>query len=343
MKAAKILVVGSAHLDVLAKFSESGQESAVDKIGSSIDFGFGGSALNIAAWLQELGHKPYLLTAINKSSFTGQAVLNAMRAGGLSRKYVIDDPQLPDSAFVAEVSERSLHSAVSYMGVGESGRIIGRFRAIVSRFEWVVLDCNLSYDMIGEIADICARRSIALVCVATSDVKARRLIATQSHGSRAMCMNRREASSIMSEISIPADGWAELRIALNCSTLLVTAGNAGWHLATESEVTHYPPPVGVVPETTVGAGDATCAGLINAIVRGQPVPGEVNRVVARALRSRFSTGFSERTSPNALQQFVRKRRIRNITLAVLIMLAAAVAGRFVELALNWLWQVVPVF
>ena len=139
MKATRILVVGSAHLDVLASFDPAKQEDMVDVIGGKVEFGFGGTALNIAAWLKDMGHKPFLCTAINKLSFTGQAIHDAMTAGGLSSKHVIDDHSLPDSAFVAHVDatgNRNLHSAVSFMGVSESNRLIDRLRRVVSRCRW---------------------------------------------------------------------------------------------------------------------------------------------------------------------------------------------------------------
>lgn len=68
MKRVKILVIGSAHIDVLAEFDDSDQKTEIDKIGNSVSFGFGGTALNIAAHLQELKHKPFVMTSLNKSS-----------------------------------------------------------------------------------------------------------------------------------------------------------------------------------------------------------------------------------------------------------------------------------
>ena len=333
---AKILVIGSAHLDVLAEFNNFGQENAIDKIGSSVNIGFGGTALNITAWLQELGQKPYLLTAINKSSFTGQTVINAMRAGGLAHKYVIDDKELPDSAFVATVSNRRLHSAVSYMSVNESGSIGEKIEKIVTKFRWVVFDCNLSYGTIERIAEICQRRQIGLIGAATSDTKAARLAATRAYGTRALSMNHREAVILGRELGIVADDFDRLRATLNTRALLVTAGADGWHLAQDNgEMLSYPPPAGIVPVTTIGAGDAACAGLVDALIDRDPIPDRVNRVVARALRSRFPTRFAERTSPDALGRFAQSQNQKRILLAVLSAFALVAFGWFVKVVLTW--------
>jgi len=338
MSPAKILVIGSAHLDILAEFDDAGQESAIDKIGSRVDIGFGGTALNIAAWLQDLEHKPYLLTAINKASFTGQAVLSALRAGKLSRKYIIDDDQLQDSVFVATIKNKSLHAATSYMGVSESACIINRLEAIIPRFRWVVFDCNLSEDVIGKIAAICLNRQIPAIGAATSDTKATRLIAARSYGTRALCMNRREASAIMKKLDLHGEELSELRTALSTKTLLVTAGDKGWHLV-EDSAAHYPPPAGIVPETTIGSGDAACAGLVNALVRKEPIPDIVKNMATRALRSRFPSGFAERISADALRRSARNRRKRQVILGVLGIVAAAALGWFVAQSLEWLLRI----
>ncbi|MDD9863362.1 MAG: PfkB family carbohydrate kinase [Gammaproteobacteria bacterium] len=336
MTSAKVLVIGSAHLDILAEFDDTNQENAVDKIGSGVNFGIGGTAINIAAWLQELEHKPYLLTAINKASFTGQAVLNALRAGRLSPKYILDDPKLRDSAFVAAVSNKRLHSAISCMGVAESRRLIGRLEATIPQFHWVVFDCNLSRGAIEKIAEICRRRHIHAVGAATSDTKATRLTVTRPYGTRALCMNRHEANALTKELGLPDGELRELRTALNTKTLLVTAGDEGWHLAEEDDVTKYKGPEGIVPETDIGAGDAACAGLVHALAQGESIQDTVNGMAGDALRSRLPTSFAERISADALRKFVRNRRKYRIILGVLGIVAVATLGWFVEKILEWL-------
>lgn len=319
----------------MADFNVSGQANAIDKIGSGITLGFGGTALNIASWLRELGHKPYLLTAIDQTTFTGQAIMNALRAGGLSRKYVIDDPQLSDSAFVGALSNGDLHFAVSYMAVSESGRLERALNKVVPRFDWVVFDCNLSNWMIGTIADICKDHGNNLIGAGTSETKIERLSAVQPHGLKAASMNLREASALMSSKEVKPNQLLQLRNQLNCSTLIVTLGEEGWYLV-RNEVEHHPPPLGVNPTTTVGAGDAACAGLVNALVAQRPIPEEVNRVVARALRSKFPTTFSERTSAEVLPRIMRRRRmIRNGILSVSLFLVGCILTWVVEHGLAW--------
>ena len=335
MKSVEILVIGSAHVDILAEFNDSGQEHAIDKTGSGVHFGFGGTALNITAWLDELGHKPYLFTAVDHSSFTGQAVLNAIRAGSLSRKYVIDDGQLSESAFVGSLNNGDLHSAVSYMAVGESGRMESMLPGVVPKFDWVVFDCNLSRWMIGAIAEICRDSGITLIGTATSDTKVDRLSAAARYGISAVSMNLREAGVLMGRDEVRPEELPGLRDTLNCDTLMVTAGEDGWYLVQE-EVEHYPPPLGADPTTTVGAGDAACAGLINALALQRPIPEEVNRVVARALRSRFPTEFSERTSPDVLPRIIRRRRIvRSGVLSVSLFFVGVVLTWIIEHGLSW--------
>ncbi|MCY4155400.1 MAG: PfkB family carbohydrate kinase [Gammaproteobacteria bacterium] len=332
MKRLKILVIGSAHLDVLAEFDDSNQKTEIDKIGNSVSFGFGGTALNVAAHLQEMKHKPFVMTSLNKSSMAGKAIINAFRSGRLSGKYLINEPELPDSTFVGAIKNKSLCFAVSYMSVGESLRIVSELEHALKKFNWVVFDCNLAAGIIQKIAEVCRNRKINLVGTATSDKKAGRLLATSSYGTTALCMNMSEADVLMSKCEINSD-LTNLRKSINTKTLMVTQGNKGWYLV-QDEKTHYAPPQGIVPVTTLGAGDAACAGLINALMRELPIENEVNSVTARALRSRFPTGFAERTTTEAIHGYTRKRRILEIagiiitTISVIIGLADVVKTFF---------------
>lgn len=341
MSATDILVIGSAHLDVLAGFDDRGQEKATDKIGSGVSFGFGGTALNVATWLQECGHRPYLLTALNTSSFAGQAILDAMRAGGLSRRYVLDDGELPDGAFVALVHKGDLRSAVSCTRVDESRKLAGRLEKILTRFSWAVFDCNLSTGVIGLIAEVCRRRSIHAIGAATSDTKAGRLQAILPHGVFALCMNRREASVLSASLEIADNAWDELRNRLKADTMIITDAASGWYLIQkDKDVAHYDPPPGIVPVTTLGSGDATCAGLIHALIRQLPVEEEINRMVVQSLRSRLPTKFAERTSPEAMRRFVHKRRAVHRFLAMLAFVAVVTLTWFIEHILAWLLALV---
>lgn len=316
MKPVKILVIGSAHLDILAEFDDSEQKTEIDKIGNSVSFGFGGTALNIAAHLQDLKHKPFVLTSLNKSSMAGQAILNAFRASRLHRKYLIDEPELPDSTFVGAIKDKSLYFAVSYMSVGESRQIVSKLERALLKFNWVVFDCNLSQSVIVKIAGICCDHKINLIGAATSELKADRLLATQPYGTTALCMNMSEAHVLLDALNINDENLVDLRNKLKTKILMVTQGEQGWYLI-QDEATHYDPPAGIVPVTTLGAGDAACAGLINALIRSQPIPDEVNGAALRALRSRFPSGFAERTSTEALSKFTRKRHLIEIASIVI--------------------------
>lgn len=338
MKPIEILVIGSVHLDIVAAFSHSGQEQAIDRIGNAVGFSIGGTSLNIAAWLKECGHKPYLLTALNKSSPTGQFVMSALRAGKLSRKHIVDDSNLSDSAFVAMVNEEGqLQSAVSHMSVQESNRITECLEPIVSQFKWVVFDCNLSAGDIEQISGICRDREIQLIGAATSDSKADRLAATCINGTLAVCMNRNEADVLAKTFQLNVDGSydEELRKRLRAEQVIITEGAKGWRIVS-NEITCFEPPRGTLPVNTIGAGDAVCAGLIEALVTGKPIDQSVERLTRLALSSRFPTTFARRTSPRALSGFIRKRRVARIALSAALFVGGIVITWFIESGLSWL-------
>lgn len=250
--------------------------------------------------------------------------MSALRAGGLSRRYVLDDKKLDVSAFVATMKNKRMHSAISCMRIEESNLLMSKFESVISRFRWVVFDCNLSRGMIERIAVICQQKRINLIGSATSDSKAIRLVSTLDYGTRALCMNEGEAKNLMRQFRIGnygrfSDSLMELRSRVKSQALLVTLGSKGAYLATE-ELKSFGPPEGIVPSSTLGAGGAACAGFVDAIVRGSDVSERVNAVVKQALQSRYPSKFAERTSSKALRGLGRKRRvtISTIILALLI-------------------------
>ena len=118
-------------------------------------------------------------------------------------------------------------------------------------------------------------------------------------------------------------------------------GKSKWSLVDKGIVSSHPAPQDVDLETTVGAGDAACAGLVNALVRESSIVDEVDKAATKALQTSHATSFSKKTSSEALQKFMRKNRNRKyILLFVLglftIEVIRGVIGWFVEYVMEWL-------
>ena len=326
-------------MDIVAEYDAGSQEGISDKIGSAVTLSYGGVAMNVTAHLRDIGQDAYILTAFNQNTLSGRALLSALKSGGIPTKFVISDPELPESAYVGHMSTGRVESAISSMSVGESRELSDRLESVLRKFSWVVFDCNLSRGMIKDITEICQERGINLVGLATSDAKAGRLSAASKYGMQAASMNRAEFEQLLvaarrsGSISAEVHGDEALlsvRTWLNTSVLLVTAGRDGWFLVDASGVMRYGSPEGIVPVNSLGAGDAAAAGLVDSLIRGRSITEGVERAVSRALRSAYPTRFAQRTSPEAWPE----QRRRNQVVAVARYVALVVATLTIELLLS---------
>ena len=328
-----VLVVGSAHIDVVAEYDAASQGAISDKIGSSVTLSYGGVALNVTAHLRDVGQDAHIFTAFNRNTLSGRSLLSALKSGGIPTKFVINDTELPESAYVGHMAGGRVESAISSMSVGESRKLSGRLESVVRKFDWVVFDCNLSRGMIEDLAEICEERGINLVGLATSDAKAERLSSARSHGMRAASMNQAEFDQLLiaarrsGSISGDVEGneaLSSVRMWLNTNVLLVTAGRNGWYLADSSGVRHYRAPEGIVPVNSLGAGDAAAAGLVDSLIRDASIADGVERTVARALRSLYPTRFAQRTSPEAWPDQKRRNQVLSIARYVALVVATVI-------------------
>ena len=284
----------------------------------------------------------YILTAFNRNTVSGRALHAALGSGGIPRKYVVHDGDLPESAYVGHMTTGRVESAISVMSVGESRELSAKIRHVVPRFKWVIFDCNLSREMISHIAKMCKDMTSTSSASQTSDAKAPRLTEASEHGMRAACMNRAEAEQLIRLFrgsgtnpgAIDDAALARLRAQLNADYLMVTDGRDGWYLVDAGTVTHHDRPEGVVPVNSLGAGDAAAAGLVDSLVRGSSIPDGVSRAVTRSLRSQYPTQFAEGTSPEAWLK--QRRRARFVQAGAY--LAAVIATLVVETVLLALWN-----
>ena len=278
-----ILVIGSVHLDAIANFEDAGQETAVDKIGAEFRLGVGGTAYNIAQSLKTLGHEPYLFSALNRQTNSAPIIDRALDNKGLRADYLLDDPTLGESAFVALFRSGELFLASSHTNVDQSQIITDTLPLILPNFEWVIADCNLSQAQIEAIAADCQRHGANLIGAATSEAKAPRFLASAPHTSRAFTMNAREAHALQIASDVAFDDREALRQTVRTELLLVTQGAAGFDIITPAGATSHKPPQVLNPRHTNGAGDAATAALTHALVAGAPIPDTIHAFTADSL------------------------------------------------------------
>ena len=280
---ADILVIGSVHLDVIGNFEDVGQETAVDKIGAAFRLEVGGTAFNIARNLKNLGHQPYLFSALNRRTNSAPIIDRALDREGLRPDYVLDDPTLGESAFVALFRSGELFLASSYTNVDQSRFIIEPLPLILPAFDWVITDCNLSRIQIQTVAAACQRQGANLIGAATSETKAPRFLASADYGNRALTVNTREARVLAITSGINPNDHQALRQAIQSDLLLITQGAAGFDIITEAGPTFHSTPRVLNPRHTNGAGDAATAALTHALVTGATIPKTIHAFTADIL------------------------------------------------------------
>lgn len=169
-----ILVIGAAHLDVVADYSD--EEVVLDKRGT-LNLSLGGTAYNIATNLCDKKFKISLLTALNTQSISGEIIHRTLKRLNINTDFVIDAPLNWESGFVALTKKHVIQSAVSSTLI-ERVAITDKIEKAVSATNVIVIDCNLSRLQIQNIVNIAAQRHPLFVC-AVSEIKMRE--ATEIH------------------------------------------------------------------------------------------------------------------------------------------------------------------
>lgn len=186
----RILVVGSAHLDILGR--TTGDDSTIDKIGQ-VSIEIGGTACNIATDLAKMGMRPRLLTALNTSPFA-RIIAQHLRNNGVELR-VHTAPALLDGAFCAHIdSAGEMTSAISSITVEQVTFTDHEIQSALQGMQACVVESNLSADTLQQVAHLCESGGVPLYAAAVSEEKSLRLMAVAHCG--ALCgvfMNRAEA------------------------------------------------------------------------------------------------------------------------------------------------------
>lgn len=257
------LVVGAAHLDILA--TATGDHSTLDTIGN-IEIEVGGTACNIALNLKQLGAKVSLLTAGNNSTYSS-LVFNLLQKQGLDLLIEKND-QLPMSAFSAHIDANGeMVGAVSCAAVERhvfSDEILDE---ALDKATCVILDCNLSEKELHRIATRCCERLTPIYVAGVSEEKVVRSVAVGPFVD-AVFMKRREAGYLSRKV-FKVDSDIDI-IGLSVqmgTTLVVTDGARGAVVArsTDRRLSVIDPPRIGHAKNYLGMGDAFVAGTIFAM------------------------------------------------------------------------------
>jgi pseudouridine kinase len=272
MTAAEIVVIGGANLDIKARPS-AGLVSGTSNPGR-IAISVGGVARNIAHNLARLGLPVSLVTALGRDSAAEQ-LRRETEAAGVDMSMTLMSDQ-PSGIYCAVLDpEGELAVGVNGMDImdGMVPEALEPFSPAIAAARYVVIDCNLPVESLewvcSQTRDSQARVIVETVSVAKSE-KLKRLL-EKDHHPFAATPNLHQAEAITGRRITRTSDIMEVARALRnmgLANAIVTLGEEGAYLSSPKESALIPPFAIERRADVTGAGDATTAGMIFALMRG---------------------------------------------------------------------------
>lgn len=291
-----VLVVGSAHMDVLCAIT--GDPQTRDKRGEVAIY-MGGTGYNLAANLASLGVGVTFLTATGTSPFS-RLILDSLEKGGVDVR-AITYPNLPIAGFVAHILEGELLSAVSSMPIDRIRLDTKLLSSLVESACAVVIDCNLAHETILDITQRAREKRVPFYLAAVSQEKSTRLEgATQ--GSAGVFMNREEAAYLADHLGFALNPLVEatsFSSFLGCP-VVITLDRDGALYATETNcVKSASVELPLLGGNFLGCGDYLMARVIFELRKGSS-PEVALRLAQTGLEGHATRKNCNTQNPNAM-------------------------------------------
>lgn len=283
-----ILVVGSAHIDIVAR--PTGDVGRKDVPGR-VTFDVGGTACNCAINIARGGRQARLLTARIKGALS-RVVDGHVEAHGVElRTEDLDGSSC--AAFVAFLDEDGdLSRAVSCMPVEEARFSDETIRSAMEGCSAVCVECNLSRETIERVRAAAGELGLPVYCAGVSEEKTLRAVDAALSGTRfsAFFCNLAEARFALSREgdepseAAPEDVAARLSSLMGCP-VVVTAGSSGASAAVPGVGSWtVPAPETDAEGTALGAGDAFLAETISRLSEGETLLSAMSHATGTAAR-----------------------------------------------------------
>lgn len=283
-----ILVVGSAHIDIVAR--PTGDAGRIDVPGR-VTFDVGGTACNCAINVARSGRQARLLTARIKGALS-RVVDGHVEAHGVDLR--AEDLEGPScAAFVAFLDEvGDLARAVSCMPVEDARFSDETLLGALEGSSAVCVECNLSRETIERVWAAASERGLPVFCAGVSEEKALRAVDAAKSGARfsAFFCNLAEARFALarevedSSDASPEDVASRLSLLMGCPAV-VTAGSRGASAAVPGVGSWtLPAPEADAGGTALGAGDAFLAETICRLSEGETLLSAMSHATGTAAR-----------------------------------------------------------
>lgn len=261
------LVIGSAHIDILADCSQE-TENNINKEGEIL-IGVGGVGFNIAANLAYHGFSAKLYTVIKANSYSGNLIKSSMIKRGLSTEFLFEAPAgETEIGFVAHRSAGKLITGVAATLVDLYPLEEESLENAISRAALVAVECNLSAAQIKQSRTLAAKHKKPLCVCSVAESKVKRALGQDAGVYYSLfCLNRKEAENqAFGQWDIDAQNKVaiiELCRFYHAENLIVTNGQYGYTIYTlKGERFNFPKP-SVTVKSELGAGDALFSAVLN--------------------------------------------------------------------------------
>ena len=281
-----VLVIGGANTDIKAK--TLGPHVAATSNPAEIHVKPGGVARNIAHNLARLGVATDLITVLGQDA-NGAMIAEATSKAGVNMAHSIQI-QVPTGTYLAVLGANGeLITAASDMKCLSflSKTYLEQKRNIVKEKKYILADCNLSEELLEEIA---TQASAKLVIEPVSVSKCQKLLAILKHHKVFLAtpnLDQMEALTATREIATGIEALHRLGL----QNVVIHAGKDGAYASDGAAIAHIPSQAHSITDVT-GAGDAATAGLIFGLMQNLPLAKAAaigQEMAAKVIASQFST------------------------------------------------------
>ena len=275
-----VAVLGGIAIDLEAKPYKKllMQESNPGRI----DITCGGVGRNIAENLQRMGGLDVSFFSVVGEDAYGQQAVESISSIGVNTEFVYKIPQLHTASYLSILDESgNMALAVAAMDIFDRMSEDMAIRAVDSflRADGIVLDANLSEDMLLYFAEQFKNRFIFLDPVSVEKAKKAKGILKRCHTIKP---NKAEAE-VLAGIKINNDDDLDLAggslLKQGVKRVFISLGEQGVFYKDQTKSGKVSPPENLKAVSTTGAGDAMSA----AIVRGTILGRDLERIASDAV------------------------------------------------------------
>lgn len=344
----RVLVIGAAHLDILARPELGDEEGGSieekerrDKIGS-VEYAVGGCGYNIAANLAGNVSNVELFTCLRKNSLITGVLLRSMEDVGIDTRYVSSVDRIPESGFVAHTREDGdVMNAVSCAGISYAPLNEDDLRSATNSADVIVAETNLTATQLRLVISFAKEARSKLLLHIASDSKIDRLLDVvgddESQGNlfENITMNGQTFSQVQKRLAPDADVCA----ALHTRAVVVTQSKDSYCLYFQGASDREDVPLDAPPRASIlGLEEAVVAGIAQHLVEDDNNDDWLRRKAIIAgfatsvMQAKGATPDSDKIVKEAEQELAEP-----ITLGMLMALALALTG------VGTLWRDAPLW